>query len=130
MSPGCSGTSGTSRAAPHGCLLLRALALPWYHIGRDGRRRGWQTGVAGESALAVDHQRVLLFGGYGEQPDRAILADLGETALTRRQEVRLVLPSGGAPSTARAIGRGAVLHLFAGAQWWQADLRRLPKSRT
>jgi hypothetical protein len=100
--------------------------FPLVRIEPGGVAHGWQTGLTGARALAVDQQRVLIFGGYQPHRQRCVLADLGETALVHQQQCRLVLPSGELPDASKVIGRGPILHLFIGTSWWQADLRRLP----
>lgn len=100
--------------------------FPLVRIGPDFTVRAWQTEVGGARALAVDGRRVLLYGGYASERERCILAEIGEGSLTHPRECRLVLPSGEAMSGGRIVGRGSILHVFAGSNWYQTDIRCLP----
>jgi len=84
--------------------------FPVVRIDRDGRTRGWSTETRGAQALAVDSRRILLFGGYGTDRDRVVLAEFGQTQLANIADYRLVFPSGDpVDDIAAVIGRGPIL---------------------
>ncbi len=99
--------------------------FPLVRIDVDGQVRTWDTGLAGAGAFAVDGRRVLLFGGYPPHRERCMLGELGEAALENLAECRLTLPSGEPLQDGQFIGRGPLLHVFAGTSWYQVDVRRL-----
>ena len=96
---------------------------------QDGTLTGWRnTLVHGATALAVDGTRVALFGGYGPDRDRLVLADLGHGQLRRRAEYRLTLPDGSPLPAAQVVGRGPHLHVLAGRAWFRLDLDDIRKT--
>lgn len=98
-------------------------SFPIVQIGRGHQTRGWHTEVSGARALAVDGERVLLFGGYAGERTRAAIGALEGDGLA---EVRILPTSVIGPDTLESIrisGRGPVLHGFAGPRWYQFDLR-------
>lgn len=100
--------------------------FPLVRVGPDGTVLAWQTEVRGARAFAVDGRRVLLYGGYAAERERCILAEIDEGALTRARECRLVLPSGEAVNGGKVVGRGSILHVFVGSNWYQTNIQRLP----
>jgi hypothetical protein len=94
-------------------------------VNSDDHIDGWQTGIFGARAVAIDDGRVLLFGGYSSERNRCVLAELGQTALINKRECRLMLPTGEQPSDRFVIGRGTMLHVFVGSQWYRIDIRTL-----
>lgn len=99
--------------------------FPLVRIGPDGAVRAWHTDIDGAHAFAVDSRRVLLFGGYGSDRGRAVLAAFGEERLEHPLEARLVIPSGDPVRADHVVGRGPILHVFADTHWYQFDLRQL-----
>jgi hypothetical protein len=103
--------------------------FPVVRIDRDGRTRGWNTGTRGAKALAVDSRRILLFGGYGTDRDRVVLAEFGQTQLENTADYRLVFPSGDpVDDIAAVVGRGPILHVFSQSAWYQLVLFSSPES--
>jgi hypothetical protein len=88
--------------------------FPLVRIGRDRQIQAWRTGIGGATAIAVDESRVLFFGGYGDDEHRCLVGELGD------------LPSMATVTKWDAIGRGPLLHIFAGTSWYQLDVRTLP----
>jgi len=83
----------------------------------------WSHEVAGARAIMVDPGRVGLFGGYGPDRDRLVLADLAQPKVNVLAHLRVVLPDGGdLPDRFRVYGRGRLLHIIAGDIWYQLDL--------
>ncbi len=99
--------------------------FPLVRIDFDGQVRAWNTAIGGARAFAVDGRRVLLFGGYRPDRERCALGELGDTALEKLAECRLILPSGEPLQEGHVVGRGPILHVFAGTSWYQVDIRRL-----
>lgn len=81
-----------------------------------GTVTGWHNTIAhGIRALAVRDATVALFGGYGPDHDRLVVATLGQNRLHQAAEYRLVLPDGSpVPPDAQVVGRGPDLHLIVG----------------
>ena len=88
--------------------------FPIVRIGKDGEARAWVNSVAGASAMAVDGNRVVLFGGYGEQMSRIALLELHETTAACVGELRLTGPE---ISRDQAVGRGDTIHLIGDGTW-------------
>ena len=90
---------------------------------QHGRLTGWRNTVShGAKAFAVSDTQVALFGGYGPDRDRLVLADLGNGELHRRGEYRLTLPDGSPLPAAQVVGRGPQLHVLAGRDWFRLGL--------
>jgi hypothetical protein len=88
---------------------------------------GWHNPLGtAPKALVVGDRTVGLYGGYGEDRHRMVVAGLGDGTLTATGEYRIVLPDGSPPPPARIVGRGPDLHLLAGEQWYRLSLTDLP----
>jgi hypothetical protein len=101
--------------------------FPLVRIGLDGATRSWPPfGVDGPAAFAVDHGRVLMFGGYRSNGDlrRVVVADVEDDVVRPGREFDLVGPDG-TPLDAniRVEGRGPTLHVLAGTTWSRLDVR-------
>jgi hypothetical protein len=85
---------------------------------------GWHnTLVRGVEALAVSGTTVALFGGYGPDYDRLVVATFGDDDLHQVGEYRVALPDGSpVPAATYVIGRGADLHLISGTEWCRLRL--------
>jgi hypothetical protein len=92
----------------------------------DNVMTGWRNTLAsGVKAIVVGERKVGLFGGYGADRDRLLVASLGESGLTALGEYRLVQPDGSPLPAARIVARGPDLHLLAGPQWYRLSLADL-----
>jgi hypothetical protein len=98
-------------------------SFPIVQIGSGHKTRGWHTDVSGARALAVDGDRVLLFGGYAGERTRAVIGALEGHVLTDARILPTSVSGPDALESIRIVGRGPVLHGFAGARWYQFDLR-------
>lgn len=100
-------------------------SFPIMQIGPNRVPRGWHTSVAGARAFAVDGDRILLFGGYPGDRTRAVIGTLEGESLTRAQVLPTSVAGPDTLESMRIVGRGPVLHGFAGARWYQFDLRSM-----
>jgi len=98
-------------------------SFPLVRIERDDVVTAWRTEISGASAFATDGERVLFYGGYADERERCVLGLLKDGAVAEMIACRLILPSGEPLEAARVIGRGPLLHVFAGADWFSADVR-------
>jgi hypothetical protein len=89
----------------------------------EKRVSAWKNDIAGANAMAVDRDRVLLWGGYADQRSRCVLQEIGEEVLENLIELELSLPPGVELSSTSYVGRGSVLHAFSGNHWLTFDLR-------
>jgi hypothetical protein len=72
--------------------------------GRRQRVAGWCNPLgAAPKALLVDGHVVGLYGGYGEERHRLLVAGLGDGAPIPFAEYRLALPDGSPPPTLSAV---------------------------
>jgi hypothetical protein len=99
--------------------------FPVVRVGRGDQISAWVNGVDGVGTLAVDDERILLWGGYGDDRTRCVVRSVAGDQLGPSRWLDLRLPDGGDLSAARVIGRGPVLHAFAGDSWYTFDLREL-----
>jgi hypothetical protein len=94
------------------------LASDKYPDRKAHQRKKSSSFLAGGRAFAVGNERVLFYGGYGEQSTACNLLQLGDVDAKVVREVSLVLLSGLDLSKARVIGRGKELHVFFGDDWY------------
>lgn len=89
---------------------------------RDGARSLWKNGVTGARALAVDGERVILFGGYWEDRTGHIV-ELGADGVAASRETVLLTDERGVPFGGRSYARGVGRHLyvFDGPRAWRVD---------
>jgi hypothetical protein len=87
--------------------------------------RMWQNEVSGAHAIAATDGAVLFVGGYQENASRVVLARLGAESTDPIATFELRTPDGLVLREASAIGRGPVLHVFNGPDWFRVDLRTL-----
>jgi hypothetical protein len=99
--------------------------FPLVKIDSDKRVQGWKNGVGGASALAVDDEHVLLWGGYGANHSRCIVQNIGNEALEHPREIEVGLPAGYELMGAKVMGRGSTLHVFAGNSWFTFDIEQI-----
>lgn len=98
--------------------------FPVVQITKNGVH-GWENKFRGAKALAIDRQRVLLWGGYEKERERCIVQTIADEKLVSPQKLDLHLPNGKSLEKAKIIGRGSILHAFVGTTWYQFDLRDL-----
>lgn len=92
----------------------------------DNAMTGWRNDLAeGVKAVVVGERTVGLFGGYGADRDRLLVASLGDSELTALGEYRLVLPDGSPLPPGLIVARGTRLHLWAGQDWYGLSLADL-----
>lgn len=92
----------------------------------DDTVAGWRSTISGVRALAVAGSRVALFGGYGPDRDRLVVAEFGPERLRVTAQYRLVRPDGAPlPRETQVIGRGADLHVLVDDDWLRLDLDQL-----
>jgi hypothetical protein len=88
--------------------------FPILRIGLDGACRVWSNGVRGATAIAVDGDNVVLFGGYNEDVSRIALLKLGENAAEWIGELTLTdLPG----ARRQVVGRGDTIHIIGDELW-------------
>jgi hypothetical protein len=109
-------------AAPDHVYAYYYSSFPIVQIGPGHQTRGWHTDVSGARALAVDGERVLLFGGYAGERTRALIGALDGSGLADARNLPTSVIGPDALESIRISGRGPVLHGFAGARWYQFDM--------
>ncbi|MGW6424880.1 hypothetical protein ACWF82_19575 [Nocardia sp. NPDC055053] len=89
----------------------------------DGVLTRWRNDVFGAEALAVDGDRIALYGGYGPVDGRLVVGTLSGGRMHATGEYRLTLPTG-QPLAARTrvIGRGPDLHIITETDWYRLSL--------
>jgi hypothetical protein len=102
--------------------------FPLVRIDSRKQVRAWENTVAGASALAVNSDHVLLWGGYGEKRARCILQNIQADSLTNPVELFLRLPSGLNELGVTFVGRGSVLHAFSERTWFTFDIAEVTAS--
>ena len=100
--------------------------FPVVRITAEGAVQGWENKFRGARALVVDRQRILLWGGYGEERNRCIVQTIAGERIVSSQRLNLSLPNEELPDHTWLIGRDSILHAFVGTTWYQLDLRDLP----
>ena len=94
---------------------------------RDGTVASWPNAVAGARALAIDGNRVALYGGYGPDQDRLVTGQLAAEGVQVTGEYRVILPGGQPlPAQTQVIGRGACLHFLTTDSWYQLTIPDIP----
>ena len=94
----------------------------------DGEVTTWRNDLAhGAKSLIVDGRVVGMAGGYRPVRDRLVIGELGGSELRDAGRYRLVLPdSRPLPDDVRMIGRGPVLHVLHGTDWYQLSMTDIP----
>lgn len=92
--------------------------FPFARIDTAWRVRCWNTGLAGGGTFAVGGERILLYGGYGENRTSCKLLQLRHEKAELIAEVSLVFPAELDLSEATVIGRDKELHVFFGDDWY------------
>jgi hypothetical protein len=111
--------------AKNGVWSCYYTEFPVVRIDSSKKVRGWTNEVGGASALAVDGQRVLLWGGYGDTRTRCVMQNLSGEALNNPREVQLALPVGFDLMTATVVGRDSTLHAFTENAWFTFDMMQI-----
>jgi hypothetical protein len=75
--------------------------------------RVWANRVRGAKAAAVHGERVVFYGGYGEERDRLAHGEIMETSVEPSDVGLLTLPDGSAPGRRRVVGRGSRIYVQA-----------------
>jgi hypothetical protein len=96
--------------------------FPLVRIDSRKQVRAWKNTVAGASALAVNSDHILLWGGYGEKHARCVLQNIQGDSLANPVQLCLTLPFGVNALGATIVGRGSVLHAFSERTWFTFDL--------
>lgn len=98
--------------------------FPIVRVDKKRTVHAWSNEVAGARAIAVDGNRVLLFGGYGEDRNRCIIQSLSTSGKAMNQtECTLKAPFDIGAST--VLARGANLHAVHQGTWYQLSLSDL-----
>jgi hypothetical protein len=94
--------------------------FPVVRIDSLRRVRAWRNSVRGAKAIAVGDNKVVLWGGYGEERTRCVVQEYSESKdeLKNLEFVDLRFPVGIDVSGVRVTGRGNALHAFVGTQWY------------
>ncbi|MFI6588157.1 hypothetical protein [Embleya sp. NPDC050493] len=79
----------------------------------DRAVRVWANRVRGAKAVAVHRDRVVFYGGYGEERDRLAHGELTETSVEPTDAGVLTLPDGPAPGRRRVVGRASRIYVQA-----------------
>jgi len=95
-------------------------------IDHAGSTRAWSTDIAGARAVAIHGDRVLFFGGYGDDRNAAQLGRLDRSDVDDLRTLAICDSAGRRIAPDLAVGRGRCLHLLAGSTWWRVDLATLP----
>lgn len=93
----------------------------------EGRERVWTTNLSGTRALAVSNRHVLAAGGYKEATNRAVLLRLNESRAETVGEWRLPFGVGYPSDVSMIDGRGDVLHVVSGDNWFRWRVRDFVK---
>ena len=95
---------------------------------REDTVTGWHNDIKGARALAVTGSRAALFGSYGPDYDRLAVTELTADRARPGGEYRIVLPDRQPlPPGAQVIGRGSRLHFLTYTDWYQLDIRDIPR---
>jgi hypothetical protein len=86
---------------------------------------GWHNAASGVSGVLVDDRWVALFGGYGANLHRLVVATLEGGTVNPLREFRVTLPDGQPLPIGRVVSRGPELHLLAGRDWYRFSLADL-----
>lgn len=100
--------------------------FPLVRIDAEFKVQGWRNKFVGARAIAVDAQRVLLWGGYSTDRYRCIVQTIDGDNLVAPIELELRLPDSEISDAKYVLGRGSILHFFCGTCWYQFDLANLP----
>ena len=99
--------------------------FPLVKIDSSKQVEGWKNEICAANALAVNSKCVLFWGGYQEQSTRCVLQNFGDQILIGQREISLNLPDGLDIDGANIIGRGSILHAFAGKKWLSFDINSI-----
>lgn len=92
--------------------------FPIVRISSEFQIKAWETDLSGPRQMAIEGDRLLVYGGYGDKATDCWLLQLGDKVAERIAPVRLLLPGEPAIAKATVIGRGRFLHVFVGAHWY------------
>ncbi len=96
--------------------------FPVVRITPNGKSRLWHNEISGARGLAIDNDRVLLFGGYQGNGTRCAIQQLGDAQMKNLREIEIVSPLEVNLSRAQVHNRGSILHFIVGTSWLQFDL--------
>lgn len=106
----------------HAVSVCYYTDFPIVRIDADYHVRAWKNEISGARTFAVDGDRVLLFGGYGDRRTSCALLDLNNDKADWVAEVTLAIPESVDLNQATVIGRGKELHVFSGDDWLRFSL--------
>jgi hypothetical protein len=100
--------------------------FPVVRIDREKKVQAWRNLMTGAGAMAVDDQRVVLWGGYGENRTRCVVQEYseGDQELKNARRVELKFPDEVDVKRVRVLGRGATLHAFVGTRLYSWMMNR------
>jgi len=104
---------------------MRYLDFPVVRVGPGDSARGWQNGLEGVTALVVEGETILLFGGYGDERNRCRIGRLAGLNVVGVEEVQLELEDGAGFADAIVAGRASALHALVGSTWFRLDIADL-----
>jgi hypothetical protein len=104
--------------ARNGLWIYYYTEFPIAVVTSDLQARCWRTETSGARILAVDQDRVLLFGGYRDQRVDCKLLRLGDGIAEVAHQVSLVLPRSIDLRKDTVIGRDKQLHVFMDESWY------------
>lgn len=99
--------------------------FPFISVDSNWQVRGWETGWAGGRTFAVGDQRILLYGGYGDENTACNLFNVGDRDTELAAHVSLVLPPEVDLSKSTVIGRDRELHVFSRDDWYRFSIESL-----
>lgn len=97
--------------------------FPIARVNTHGKVRFWENPIAGARAIAVDGDRVLLFGGYGKDADRLVLQECKETDDVSVPIYQGKLPVPQSKNFLVVTGRNGALHVITDDCWYQLTVR-------
>lgn len=97
-------------------------SFPLVRIDSAGTVEAWRTEIRGARAFATDGRHVLFYGGYAEERERCLLAQVQGDAVSVTDDCRLVVTSGEPVEKPFVVGRGSELHVFSDTAWYSTDV--------
>jgi len=102
--------------------------FPLVRIDSHKRICMWKNDVDGANAVAIHGDRILFWGGYGDQRSRCILQKIKGCELVLSSELTITSRSKLCIDGASIIGRGSLLHAFSDRTWFTFDLAEVSES--
>jgi len=95
------------------------IDFPIIRIDSEFRVTAWHSDLSGPREMAVDGDRLLVYGGYMDNANDCWLVKLGDSAAERILPVQLRLPNGVGLDNAAVVGRGRFLHVLIDDFWYR-----------